>query len=222
MRGLPLLLALAAIAALSAACTAARVDSPDQSDALSTKDAGVDGAADGGADVFVDPRDGHAYPTVTIGEQTWLARNLDVVVAGSYCYDDDPASCERDGRLYTWKAAPTACPAGWRLGTDEDWKALEVAAGMADDQLDLEGYDTVRGTNEGTTLKSKSGFAATMAGFRADPSYYARDDRTYFWTATTRGTEVWRRRVTAADSTVFRFTNPPQGFAISVRCVMSP
>ncbi len=40
-----------------------------------------------------------------------------------------------------------------------------------------------------------------------------------FWTSTMRGSDVWRRRVAAATPGVFRFTNPPSTFAISVRCV---
>jgi hypothetical protein len=86
---------------------------------------------------------------------------------------------------------------------------------MAQNQLGLEGYSTRRGTREGTTFKA----GAHMAGFRSDDAYDALGDRTYYWTATTRGTDVWRRRVAAAETTIFRFTNPPQGFAISVRCV---
>ena len=90
---------------------------------------------------------------------------------------------------------------------------------MEADQLGLSGYATPRGTDEGATLKRTDGFAARMAGFRAGSSYDARDDRTYFWTSTTQGGEVWRRRISAGESTVFRFTNPPSTFAISVRCV---
>ncbi len=90
---------------------------------------------------------------------------------------------------------------------------------MAQSQLALEGYSTVRGTNEGTKLKAANGFGAHMAGYRGGSTYDALGDRTYFWTATTRGADVWRRKISMADATVFRFTNPPAGFAISVRCV---
>ena len=90
---------------------------------------------------------------------------------------------------------------------------------MAQSQLNLEGYGAVRGTNEGTKLKAANGFAAHMAGYRGGGTYDALGDRTYFWTATTRGSDVWRRRISAADANVFRFTNPPADFAISVRCV---
>ncbi len=219
----------------TAACSSAGDSNVEQSDAsLRTSDGGADGAstsvdggdggegsADGGAAnaTFVDPRDGQTYPTQLFGAKVWFSRNLNFATAGSYCYDDDPASCDEDGRLYTFSAAQSACPAGWRLATDEDWGSLEHALGMETDQLDLEGYTTVRGTNEGTKLKDPAGFAAKPAGFRSGSAYDARGNRTYFWTASTRGGDVWRRRVGVADSTIFRFTNPPQGFAISVRCM---
>ena len=183
---------------------------------------GADASADAGvATTFVDPRDQQSYPLITFGKVTWFARNLNVeLTSGSYCYDDDDTNCARDGHLYTWAAAQMACPKGSRLASDADWKALETAVGMDAGDLDLEGYSTVRGTDEGTTLKSKKGFAAQMAGFRSGASYDARDDRTYFWTSSTRGSDVWRRRIAGAESTIFRFTNPPEGFAISVRCVV--
>lgn len=210
-----------------AACTAATEDgavqeSEQRSDAGDGGDAARD-ASDGGdasaRGIIVDPRDGKTYPTITIGAKTWLAKNLDFAIAGSsWCYGDDPRNCATDGRLYTFESARTACPAGWHLGTDADWKALETALGMSASQLDLEGYSTVRGGSEGTTLKDPNGFGIKPAGYRGNGQYDARGDRTYIWTASMRGGDVWRRRIAVATPTIFRFTNPPQGFAISVRC----
>ena len=178
-------------------------------------------AGDGGASSFVDSRDGKKYRTVTIGTQTWFAENLAFKTSsGSYCYDDDERICATEGRLYTFAVAKTACPAGSHLGSDDDWKKLETALGMKADQLGLEGYSTVRGTNEGTKTKAADGLAMKPAGYRGGGMYDARGDRTYLWTSSTRGGDVWRRRVVAAEPTIYRFTNPPGDFAISVRCVL--
>jgi uncharacterized protein (TIGR02145 family) len=209
------------VAAASACSSPGEVASGVSNDEL-REDAGPDAGdvGDAGANVFVDPRDGKKYPTIRIGENTWLAKNLEYVIPGaSWCYGNRSDICASDGRLYSWSVARTACPPGWRLGSDDDWKALETALGMADDQLDLEGYSTERGTDEGTQLKSPTGFGAKMAGFRQGSTYEARGDRTYYWTSKMRDGDVWRRRVANAEATVFRFTNPPDGFAISIRCV---
>ncbi len=235
-------LALALLPSLAVACSSGALQQnpedsgvPSNPDASAGTDAPPTGSTDAGSDTasdvsvntdaggFVDPRDSQRYATIQIGQQTWLARNLNFVIATeSFCYNDDSKNCDKDGRLYRWKVAPTACPTGFRLGTDDDWKALETAVGMAANQLNLEGYSTVRGTDEGTKLKAPDGFGAShMAGYRTGTTYDALGDRTYFWVSTTRGSDVWRRRVAAAEPTVFRFTNPPSDFAISVRCVMN-
>ncbi|WP_173475587.1 FISUMP domain-containing protein [Fibrobacter succinogenes] len=53
------------------------------------------------------------YESVSIGNQVWMARNLNRDIGGSFCYDNDSLNCEKYGRLYTWKAAQNACPEGW-------------------------------------------------------------------------------------------------------------
>ncbi|GBU21178.1 hypothetical protein R80B4_01067 [Fibrobacteres bacterium R8-0-B4] len=39
------------------------------------------------------------------------------------------ANCSKYGRLYTWAAAKTACPNGWRLPTRDDWDRLAESVG---------------------------------------------------------------------------------------------
>ena len=78
---------------------------------------------------MVDSRDGQEYKTVKIGNQIWMAENLNYETAHSYCYDNRMSNCIKYGRLYEWENALTACPVGFHLPTLQEWKALFETVG---------------------------------------------------------------------------------------------
>jgi len=80
------------------------------------------------ARVFTDPRDGKQYKTVKIGEQVWMAENLNWEGTGCW-YNNSPILGNTFGRLYTWDEALKAVPPGWHLPTDDEWQKLVDFAG---------------------------------------------------------------------------------------------
>jgi uncharacterized protein (TIGR02145 family) len=112
---------------------------------------------------FTDARDKAKYKTVKIGEQTWMAENLNYNASGSKCYNNKPANCDKYGRLYDWYTAKKTCPSGWHLPSAEEWdKLFRFADGTSIKYIIFRG-DTIPETpykseTAGKYLKSRSGW----------------------------------------------------------------
>ncbi len=174
-------------------------------------------------DNFVDPRDSNIYPTVQIGNQCWMRDNLNYATGSSWCYAYNAANCNTYGRLYNWSTAITACPSGWHLPSDAEWKTLEMHLGMTQAQADATGW---RGTNQGSQLSTltlngtnSSGFTALMSGNRTANGYFnSLGSNTYFWSSTESGSNAWHRYLYTSNSTVYRSHNSKDN-GFSVRCL---
>jgi len=104
---------------------------------------------------FTDSRDGKVYKTVKIGNQVWLAQNLNYEAKGSKCYRNNETHCNTYGRLYDWKTANKACPSGWHLPSQDEWQEL----------LDFaDGKKSMARKNVANKLKSKSGWNSEGIG----------------------------------------------------------
>jgi len=87
-------------------------------------------------DSLTDLRDGKKYKIVKIGEQIWMAQNLDYHGENDslgLCYGEKKnerkmKKCQY-GRLYSWEEANRACPADWYLPYDDEWQSLIDFAG---------------------------------------------------------------------------------------------
>lgn len=188
-----------------------------------------------GGDIFslIDARNGQTYKIVTIGSNSWLGKNLNYEMTDSWYYNDDPNIGDIYGRLYTWDAAMIACPVGWHLPTNEEWKILEGTVdsefGVGDPEWDR--IDLYVGKDAGLKLKSTSGwntnngtdavgFTGLPGGFRfGDGSYDYIGDGGYFWTATeTSDISVYTHGLyDRSNSMVHSIWSKSYGY--SVRCV---
>lgn len=130
---------------------------------------------------MTDPRDGTTYKTTKIGNQTWMAENMNYDSGKNKCYDNDPTNCEKHGRLYDWETAKEICPSGWHLPSTNEFDAL----------LDNVGQPKSQGAN----LRAQSWDGENLYGFSAEPgscSGYEEFCSTFsnysaeFWTSTER------------------------------------
>jgi uncharacterized protein (TIGR02145 family) len=196
------------------------------------------GEADGFLDRIYNPNCGTDFRTVTIGNQTWMAENLNCYVAGSTCYSNSADSCAKYGLLYTWYAAMSACPVGWHLPSDAEWTELTDFVGgssTAGTKLKSTTYYWGLGifdiSNEyGCRGTDDYGFSALpgggrLSGFNSGPV----DDAGYtgtWWSATEFGTKnAWYRSMMCEDVGIYRnygvgrYNYPKSSGMFSVRCV---
>ena len=132
---------------------------------------------------FKDSRDGKVYKTVKIGDQVWMAQNLNYEMNESACYDDREQNCKKYGRLYTWNAAKFACPKGWHLPDTTEWMELfedvggyEIAGKM------LKSKNVWKGDNRGSDAY---GFSALPAGQVMTRGFWGLGITGGFWTSST-------------------------------------
>ncbi|OWV15941.1 hypothetical protein B7992_03950 [Fibrobacter sp. UWH1] len=161
---------------------------------------------------MTDTRDNKTYKTVKIGDQVWMAENLNYadstkmpsLKGKSWCYDNKTENCDVTGRLYTWAAAidsvalandadnPQTC------GYGKTCTLPTVVQGVCPEGWHLPSYDewetlftAVGGSSKaGTALKSQTGWYSQTGdaadrdtyGFSALPAGY-RSNYGYFYDA---------------------------------------
>jgi uncharacterized protein (TIGR02145 family) len=131
---------------------------------------------------FVDSRDQQVYEVVTIGAQDWLGADLKFQTPESFCYDNEEENCREYGRLYNFQEAKTACPEGWRLPTETDWRTVEQALGM--EPAEVEVIRVWRGKEEGTLLAQQLGLKFSGMGKSRGAGFLGKDQFVYYWVDT--------------------------------------
>jgi uncharacterized protein (TIGR02145 family) len=145
--------------------------------------------------MLVDARDGQIYPSVQIGAQCWMSKNINIgsmipsangqsnnSIIEKYCYSNNTTYCDTYGGLYQWDemmqyvttpGAKGICPDGWHLPTDAEYCTLTQTIDPTVNCSET----SWSGTNAGTKMKSVSGWVnggngTNASGFNALPAGY--------------------------------------------------
>jgi len=184
----------------------------------------------------------YSPPTVTIGTQVWMAKNLDIgtkidssisqtagnSIVEKYCYNDDTDYCTSHGGLYTPGEAAQGtmsagmqgiCPSGFNIPTDDDFQELETTLGMSDPSGS--GWRNAPGIANQLVTGT---FKAKIGGFFWGANSFDYIDFTGgYMTSTPAYMGPWIRVFDGPNSNLFgRFEGTMMtGGVLSVRCIKS-
>jgi len=180
--------------------------------------------------------EGQSYKIVAIGNQCWMAKNLNAGTyvestltyfpstnvnnngfVEKYCYNNLTANCDIYGGLYDWNEmmqySNTAgtkgiCPNGWHIPTNQEWTALTNYLG---------GHSVA-----GAKLKPNTPyqFDALMGGYRLSNGSFADiNNGTRFWSSSTNAEGLPFYVYLMENSSVLLSKNYHKNGAFSVRCI---
>jgi uncharacterized protein (TIGR02145 family) len=188
-----------------------------------------------------------SFEEVTIGNQIWMAKNLDVSTfrngdpipeaktneewekAGenqqpAWCYyDNDPANGEKYGKLYNWYAVNDSrglAPAGYHIPSDYEWTTLSDYLGGTADTTAGTKMKSISGWEVNGNGTNESGFSGLPGGCRDDGgTFYGIGEYGNWWSSTEFSTA-------SAPARGLFYYNSPVGrhydgkeYGLSVRCL---
>jgi uncharacterized protein (TIGR02145 family) len=188
--------------------------------------------------------DGNAYPTFTIGTQTWMGENLRVthyrngeaipnvtnnaawaaLATGAYCwYDNYQPTNIKYGGLYNWYSVNDArglCPQEWHVPTHAEWTTLTTYLGgtlVAGGKMKSV---SALWTSPNPDATNNSGFSGLPGGYRGnDGSFINIGNNGYWWSSTEYSSlNAWLRGLNYYNGSVYEsYMNMKAG--VSVRCL---
>jgi uncharacterized protein (TIGR02145 family) len=186
------------------------------------------------------------YPSVLIGAQYWMEKNLEVttyrngdpipyvtdatawaaLTTGAWCYyNNDPANGSLYGKLYNWYAVNDPrglAPVGWHVPTDAELTTLSTTLGgdaVAGGKMKVAG--TTRWTTPNTGADNSSGFAGLPGGARNKFGSFVNVGFNGSWWSSSESdaTFAWGRDLYYTSGAILRnLFSKQHGF--SVRCLM--
>jgi uncharacterized protein (TIGR02145 family) len=182
--------------------------------------------------------DGNVYPTVLIGTQCWMAKNINVGrfvqssitntdhsnlsnngIIEKYCLFNNLDSCKLYGGLYDWdeamgytttEGARGICPEGWHLPTVAEWNALDSRYKWGE-------------AGRAIKIGGSSGFDGHFAGDRhAQGEFFSNGSSGFFWVS---GSYVYDTiddgfmREIAECNEIITYNHFNKKTGLSVRCI---
>jgi uncharacterized protein (TIGR02145 family) len=191
--------------------------------------------------------DGNTYRTIIIGNQEWMAENLNtsryangdvipnitdnaqwaVQSQGAWCYyeNDIQYACPY-GKLYNWYVTVderNVCPTGWHVPSDAEWTVLTTYLGAVEvvgGKMKSTGTEHWLSPNDGAT--NESGFSGLPGGYRNGTNVYFNYVGYFgFWWSSTDHNDyaAWGRDLRSHNSGVSLY-NGGKVDGFSVRCLM--
>lgn len=194
-------------------------------------------------DPLFDERDGQSYATVQIGNQCWMAENLNIGimiqssmnmsnngVIEKYCYDNSQTNCNVYGGLYQWNemmeysitpGIQGICPTDWHIPTDAEWTTLTNYLGgesAAGGKMKETGFEHWAPPNLGAT--NSSGFTGLPGGCRNPSGYFNSQYIDGYWWSSSRygSSNTWFRYLSCYYSYVTR-DRWDHSYGFSIRCL---
>lgn len=175
--------------------------------------------------VFVDSRDKQEYKWVKIGDQIWMAENLNFSIKGA----KDPIPPKRSkwdkklmGLLYSMELANDNCPDGWHLPSVDEWTELIGEVGSYNLGGKLKAVDSTYWLEIIEGANNSSGFSALPIGGISAWGGYVAGTEAVFWSSTEFGSNKgYTYRLNYLSSDIFTKTTR-KGMFISVRCIKDP
>ncbi len=155
------------------------------------------------------------FPSIKIGNQTWMTNNWNYRTPKSFYFDNDSAANQTYGRLYFFSSAIAAAPPGWHLPSLDEWQELINHYGGNQKALTA----LLQGGESGMNLLMGGNKSANIS---PTDIYNFKGEWGFYWTSTTDGDQTayaihFEKGKPEITTTTYRRAN---GF--SVRYIKNP
>lgn len=175
-------------------------------------------------EILTDSRDNKTYKTIKIGNQWWMAENLNYNMEGSYAYNNNEEYAATYGRLYDWPLASNACPDGWHLPSKNEFQTLlnYINTVHAQELMAVSNLWNYNYCIENPRANNKTGFSALPGGAYIW-GFLGINDEAAFWTSSLYNNHPFHYYIVSCGNDGFTYftdlDNNDTFVKYSVRCI---